>query len=59
MKITHTIAEWRAVIERSEGCPICKCKLIEIDEECQQVMCPRCCTEREDLTAKVFGGGRD
>lgn len=54
--MTFTLAEWREALERSEGCPICKCKLVEIDEECQQVMCPRCDTEREDLTARVFGG---
>lgn len=56
--MTFTLTEWLAALERSEGCPICKCKLIEIDEECQQVMCPRCNTEREDLTAKLFGGVR-
>lgn len=51
-----TKEEWDLSIERSVGCPLCGCKLVEIDAECQQVRCARCDVEREDLTAKAFGG---
>jgi uncharacterized paraquat-inducible protein A len=41
-----TLEEWKQAVERSEPCPGCGCKLVEIDEE-NNTFCPRCGLARE------------